>query len=161
MHKKSYPLFPGSHLNIRFMPDVGVELGYTHHFLRLSPDPKGKLFKEAWSVFKRKGMSFKTEDYRRLLSDIRSGRLEIKPGGRYQPATGTLQPSKGWDILYPLELFLSNGTSFVVMKTDKATYLEIGLKGHLPLLFDITLPGCPYEQAIWVLEKRWPDCCRG
>lgn len=161
MTNKTRSLYPGSHLTFRALPKGGVELGYTHHVIHLSPDPKGGLFKEAWPVFRRRGMSFRTEDYRRLLSDLRGGKLEVTEGGRYQPPAGCLQPGKGPDLEYPLEAFLPNGASFVVMKSPKRAYLEIGLKGHLPLLFDITTPGCPYEQALMALERKWPERYRG
>jgi len=161
MNNKTRSLYPLSHLTFRALPEGGVELGYTHHVIHLGPDPKGLLFKEAWPVFRRRGMSFRTEDYRRLLSELRGGKLDVTEGGRYQPPAGFLQPGKWPDLEYPLEVFLSNGVSFVVMKSAKKAYLEIGLKGHLPLLFDITVPGYSYEQALMALEKKWPERYRG
>ena len=67
-------------------------------------------------------------------------------------------------IEFPVELdgpFLPNGASFVVLKVDGRVYLEMGLKGHQPLIFDVTEPGCPFEQALWALERKWPERCRG
>lgn len=60
-----------------------------------------------------------------------------------------------------LDLHLPNGTTLVVMKSLQRTFIKVGLEGRLPLVFDVTLPGCPFEQAIWAMEKKWPDRCRG
>jgi hypothetical protein len=130
-------------------------------------DPKGAIFTEAWPIFRRHGFAFRTEDYREVLARLRTGDLAITPSKNYRPSIKSATRS----LLSPLtplaplnislELFLPNGSSFVAMETAKATYLEIGLRGHLPLLFDITEPGCPYEKALWALEKKWPERCRG
>lgn len=67
-------------------------------------------------------------------------------------------------IEFPDELdepLLPNGTSFVVLKVDGRIYLEMGLKGRQLLIFDVTLPGCPFEKALWALERKWPERCRG
>jgi hypothetical protein len=166
---KSRPHKFGPHLTILPLPGGGVELGYTHHTVNLSPDPKGTLFTEAWPIFRRHGFAFRTEDYREVLARLRAGDLTITPGKNYRPSTRSLGAPPCSPLLAPrssslnisLELILPNGSSFVAMETAKATYLEIGLRGHLPILFDITKPGCPYEKALWGLEKKWPERCRG
>jgi hypothetical protein len=39
--------------------------------------------------------------------------------------------------------------------------LEVDLEGRLPLIFDVTEPGCPFGQTFWAIEMKWPDRCRG
>jgi hypothetical protein len=90
--------------------------------------------------------------------------LSITPGKNYRPSIKSatrflLTPLASLNI--SLEILLPNGSSFVAMEAAKATFLEVSLKGRLPLLFDVTDPGCPFEQALWAMEKKWPDRCRG
>jgi hypothetical protein len=72
----------------------------------------------------------------------------------------TLLAPRSSSLNITLDLHLPNGAAFVVLKAGKKSFLEISLKSRLPLLFDVTEPGCPFEQAIWAMEKKWPDRCR-
>ena len=161
---KSHPHKFGPHFTLLSLPDGGVELGYTHHVISLGPDPDGTLFAKAWPILRRHGMAFRNQDYREVLARLRAGDLSITPGENYRPSIKSATRS----LLTPLaplnislEILLPNGSSFVAMEAAKATFLEVSLKGRLPLLFDVTEPGCPFEQAIWAMEKKWPDRCRG
>ena len=44
---------------------------------------------------------------------------------------------------------LGQWASFVVLKVGGRVCLKMGLKSHQPLIIDVTLPGCPFEQALW------------
>ena len=172
MHRTQF----GPHFTLRPLPRGGVELGYTHHFITLGPDPDGTLFAKAWPILKRHGMTFRNQDYRSLLREIIWGGLTVTKGSRYLPCRragraaepakkgrkdAASSPGRHQPVDMPLDLHLPNGTTFVVMKSLQRTFLEAGLEDRLPLIFDVTEPGCPFEQAIWVMEKKWPDRCAG
>ena len=167
----------GIHYTLRLLAGGGVALGYTHHEVLLGPDPDGQVMKAAWRVFRRFGMSVRNADYRALVLQLARGRLEVGQGTRYKPEVLTWSPpavgqgagssasdgprASAGRLEVPLEWLLPNGTSFVVLKVGGRVYLEMGLKGHQPLTFDVSLPGCPFEQALWSLERKWPERCRG
>ena len=153
----------GAHIFIRPHADA-TELGYTHHSIMLPDGLSGRVL----GILRKHAMTFEARDFPEVITRASLGRLEVTPG---KPFPSVTHAQRTRDVRIPCEsrFTFGFGVEFIVYTYPRRnpsdqfqpTFLEIEQRLKPSLFFDVTDPGCPFEQGLWKVERRWPDFCRG